>query len=725
MTSISSSSVLVPMAQAHYKLNSSLTDAAAAAATSNSRPVDATIGNTQHNGSRTTGEVHQSEAPMPVAVATRVENVHVVLNPDIGTANRNSNIIPPHPVPTQQQQQHRIINEEIRTSNTGNGICFTPPPIVEHNLGTSKDDGVSDYSDASSLNDDEKHNLLAHDEHEHDFDYRDDENHNHQDNDDDDGEYDEDDEYGGDDVDDDDEQPIKLFIGQVPKHMEEPDLFAIFEKYGPMEDVAIIRDKHTGQHRGCAFVTFLQKESAEQCEKELHGTYAFEGGKRPVQIRPAGLKEENKIFVGMLPKDVTEEMVFKVFEPFGEITGVFVIKSTDGYRKGCAFVKFVNKTDAHRAIEELNNKVVFETSDRPLIVKVADSKKEKKKRMDPLAQHTTSDTHQGRLASKHSSSGHGSMTDLVYSDAGGASTSPLLTAMSPSVYYMPSPHGPIGIAPHGHPHSHGHLPPHVYATHLHGVSHGGHVPHSLEHATTHNHDSSLEFSPAVYPSHPAIPMAFVDHGYAQSHHHQQQQQQHISSTTLQVDHHQYLASQQQMSLQSNARPREGPAGANLFIYHLPHDLTDADLATAFNPFGNVISAKVFVDKFTGESKGFGFVSYDSVISAEQAIELMNGFQIGNKRLKVQHKRIHHYPKQTQVVVPMSGIGLGLGAGVGVGTVPAPVHHQHSPYVYPYHHPSAVDPQHYASLEHDVVKSSNTSHDQAREKSQSLDYLGDV
>jgi CUG-BP- and ETR3-like factor len=73
---------------------------------------------------------------------------------------------------------------------------------------------------------------------------------------------------------------------------------------------------------------------------------------------------------------------------------------------------------------------------------------------------------------------------------------------------------------------------------------------------------------------------------------------------------------------------------------LPHDLTDADLATAFNPFGNVISAKVYVDRYTGESKGFGFVSYDSVISAESAIEQMNGFQIGNKRLKVQHKRVH-------------------------------------------------------------------------------------
>ena len=52
-------------------------------------------------------------------------------------------------------------------------------------------------------------------------------------------------------------------------------------------------------------------------------------------------------------------------------------------------------------------------------------------------------------------------------------------------------------------------------------------------------------------------------------------------------------------------PFQGPPGANLFIYHLPNDLTDADLATAFAPFGHVVSAKVFLDKRTGESKGFG------------------------------------------------------------------------------------------------------------------------
>ena len=82
--------------------------------------------------------------------------------------------------------------------------------------------------------------------------------------------------------------------------------------------------------------------------------------------------------------------------------------------------------------------------------------------------------------------------------------------------------------------------------------------------------------------------------------------------------------------EGDGRPAEGPPGANLFIYHLPHDLTDADLATLFGTsnFGTVVSAKVYVDKKTGESKGFGFVSFDNAESAEAAIAHMNGFQVG-------------------------------------------------------------------------------------------------
>ena len=118
-----------------------------------------------------------------------------------------------------------------------------------------------------------------------------------------------------------------------------------------------------------------------------------------------------------------------------------------------------------------------------------------------------------------------------------------------------------------------------------------------------------------------------------------------------------------------SRPREGPAGANLLIYHLPHDLADACISTAFNQFGNVLSAKVYVDSHTGKSKGFGFISYNPVVLAEHAIDQMNGFQIGYKRSKVQHTRVHHNRSSA------GGGGGASGEGVGgrgqVFSVPLP------------------------------------------------------
>lgn len=81
----------------------------------------------------------------------------------------------------------------------------------------------------------------------------------------------------------------------------------------------------------------------------------------------------------------------------------------------------------------------------------------------------------------------------------------------------------------------------------------------------------------------------------------------------------------------------GPTGCNLFIYHVPATWGDDDIRLCFAPFGTVISATIMKDRATGASKGFGFVSYDNPLSAQTAVQAMNGMQVDGKRLKVELK----------------------------------------------------------------------------------------
>lgn len=88
----------------------------------------------------------------------------------------------------------------------------------------------------------------------------------------------------------------------------------------------------------------------------------------------------------------------------------------------------------------------------------------------------------------------------------------------------------------------------------------------------------------------------------------------------------------------DGQQRKGPPGANLFVVKIPDDYGNKDLFDTFTPFGNVIRCQITTDKVTGESKGFGFVSYDTPQEADAAVENMNGAMVGDRRLKVEKSR---------------------------------------------------------------------------------------
>lgn len=76
----------------------------------------------------------------------------------------------------------------------------------------------------------------------------------------------------------------------------------------------------------------------------------------------------------------------------------------------------------------------------------------------------------------------------------------------------------------------------------------------------------------------------------------------------------------------------------IFVGNLSREVTDEDLRQAFESFGSVESATVVKDKFTGESRGFGFVEMSSASEAQSAISGMNGKELKGRALNVNEAR---------------------------------------------------------------------------------------
>ncbi|XP_075831447.1 CUGBP Elav-like family member 5 isoform X10 [Microtus pennsylvanicus] len=410
---------------------------------------------------------------------------------------------------------------------------------------------------------------------------------------------------------------IKLFVGQIPRHLHEQDLKPLFEQFGRIYELTVLKDPHTGVHKGCAFLTYCARDSAIKAQTALHEQKTLPGMARPIQVKPADSESrggDRKLFVGMLNKQQSEEDVLRLFQPFGVIDECTVLRGPDGSSKGCAFVKFSSHTEAQAAIHALHGSQTMPGASSSLVVKFADTDKERTlRRMQQMV---------GQLGILTPSLTLPFSPYSAYAQALMQQQTTVLSTtgsyLSPGVAFPPCHIQQIGavslnglpatpIAPASGLHS----PPLLGTAAVPGlvapIPNGfpGVLPFPGSHPALETvYANGLVPYPAMYPTAAIAPVA---HGVPQPPHLLQQQ-------------------------------REGPEGCNLFIYHLPQEFGDMELTQMFLPFGNIISSKVFMDRATNQSKCFGFVSFDHPASAQAAIQAMNGFQIGMKRLKVQLKR---------------------------------------------------------------------------------------
>ncbi|NXY06468.1 CELF5 protein, partial [Pteruthius melanotis] len=436
---------------------------------------------------------------------------------------------------------------------------------------------------------------------------------------------------------------------------------------------------------GCAFLTYCARDSAIKAQTALHEQKTLPGMARPIQVKPADSESrggrDRKLFVGMLNKQQSEDDVLRLFEPFGVIDECTVLRGPDGNSKGCAFVKFSSHTEAQAAIHALHGSQTMPGASSSLVVKFADTDKERTlRRMQQMVgqlgiftpslslpfspysayaqalmqQQTTvlSTSHGSYLSPGVAFSpchiqqiGAVSLNGLPaapIAPASGLHSPPLLgTAAMPGLV-APISNGFTGVVPfpNGHPtletvYTNGLVP---YSGTESTPSQPGtetHLGARVGNTTTPHRECMSDsfavllivfFSAAQSPSvaetlHPAFTGV--------------QQYAAVYPTTTITPIAQSIPQQPPILQQQQ---REGPEGCNLFIYHLPQEFGDNELMQMFLPFGNIISSKVFMDRATNQSKCFGFVSFDNPSSAQTAIQAMNGFQIGMKRLKVQLKR---------------------------------------------------------------------------------------
>ncbi|GBO28800.1 CUGBP Elav-like family member 2, partial [Araneus ventricosus] len=90
-----------------------------------------------------------------------------------------------------------------------------------------------------------------------------------------------------------DPDAIKMFVGQIPRNWDEAELRKLFDEFGTVHQINVLRDKMTGQSRGCCFVTFYNRKSAVEAQNALHNIKTLPGMHHPIQMKPADSENRN------------------------------------------------------------------------------------------------------------------------------------------------------------------------------------------------------------------------------------------------------------------------------------------------------------------------------------------------------------------------------------------------------------------------------------------------
>ncbi|XGW30576.1 hypothetical protein V3C99_009494 [Haemonchus contortus] len=181
-----------------------------------------------------------------------------------------------------------------------------------------------------------------------------------------------------------------LFILQIARQTRPRDLEEFFSAVGSVRDVRIITDSRTGRSKGIAYVEFWEEESVplglalsgqkllgaplviqRTCAERNRAANATIG--TSLGFGPAPSKGPCKLHVQQLHPNITESMLDGIFDAFGRVEKIEIVKDPAGNSLGYGFVTFKLTEDGQKAMEQLNG---FEIAGKPIKVSIVDEDEE-------------------------------------------------------------------------------------------------------------------------------------------------------------------------------------------------------------------------------------------------------------------------------------------------------------------------------------------------------------
>ncbi|XP_046386146.1 ELAV-like protein 1 [Ischnura elegans] len=167
------------------------------------------------------------------------------------------------------------------------------------------------------------------------------------------------------------ESQTNLIVNYLPQTMTQEDIRSLFSSVGQVDNCKLIRDKSTGQSLGYAFVSYRSQEEADKAIKTLNGLRLQNKTIKVSYARPSSdaIKGAN-LYISGLPPNITQVDLENIFTPFGRIITSRLLGDNSTVRnytngaggtpfvyKGVGFVRYDLRSDAERAIKELDGTI--------------------------------------------------------------------------------------------------------------------------------------------------------------------------------------------------------------------------------------------------------------------------------------------------------------------------------------------------------------------------------